>query len=168
MYRLVNVPGGTDEEQAVSRLEVSCERQVGAPAATVYGYIADMAEDHPRFLPEAFSGFEVESGGVGAGTVIRYKVTVGGRTRAYRSVVDEPEPGRVLTESDTNSSTVTTWRVSPSGPGCQVRISTTWEGAGGLGGFFERLFGPRVMQRIYADELERLDAHAQERAAAAP
>jgi hypothetical protein len=41
-----------------------------------------------------------------------------------------------------------------------VRISTTWEGSSGVGGFFERLFAPRVMRGIYADELERLDAYA--------
>jgi len=41
-----------------------------------------------------------------------------------------------------------------------VAISTAWEGAGGIGGFFERLFAPRVMRGIYADELDRLDAYA--------
>jgi hypothetical protein len=41
-----------------------------------------------------------------------------------------------------------------------VEISTRWEGAGGIGGFFERLFAPRVMRGMYADELERLDAYA--------
>ena len=41
-----------------------------------------------------------------------------------------------------------------------VRISTTWEGAGGIGGFFEGLFAPRVMRGIYTDELKRLDAYA--------
>ena len=133
-------------------------------ASKVYRYIADMVEHHPRFLPEAFSGFGVESGGVGAGTVIRFNLTAGGRTRAYRNVVDEPEPGRVLRESDTNSSAVTTFTVDPSGLGCKVRILTSWEGAGGVGGFFERLFAPRVMQRIYTDELERLDSYAREQA----
>jgi hypothetical protein len=43
-----------------------------------------------------------------------------------------------------------------------VRIDTAWEGAGGIGGFFERLFAPRVMKGIYADELERLNAYARE------
>ena len=42
----------------------------------------------------------------------------------------------------------------------QVESGATWEGAGGIGGFFERLFAPRVMRGIYADELERLDAYA--------
>lgn len=137
-----------------------------APAATVYGYIADH-EQHARFLPPAFSDFEVESGGVGAGTVTRFKVKAGGRTRAFRMRVEEPEPGRVLTESDTESTLVTTWTVTPEGESSRVEISTVWEGAGGIGGFFERLFAPRVMQRIYLEELERLDAYARERSAAA-
>ena len=79
--------------------------------------------------------------------------------------VAEPEPGRVLSESDTNSSLVTRFTVSPEGAHSRVSISTTWEGAGGVGGFFERMFAPRVMRALYADELQRLDAYARERAA---
>jgi hypothetical protein len=45
-----------------------------------------------------------------------------------------------------------------------VQISTTWDGAAGVGGFFERLFAPKVMQGIYADALERLNAYAREHA----
>ena len=74
--------------------------------------------------------------------------------------VAEPEPGRILTESDACSSLVTRYTVAPEGSKSLVRISTTWEGWGGVGGFFERLFAPRVMRGIYADELERLDAYA--------
>ena len=73
---------------------------------------------------------------------------------------EEPEPGRVLTESDTGSSLVTTWTVTPEGRDSRVRIETRWQGAGGVGGFFERLFAPRVLRRIYTDELERLDRYA--------
>ena len=51
----------------MARILISAERSVEAPAETVYGYIADMREHHPRFLPPAFSDFRVESGGVGAG-----------------------------------------------------------------------------------------------------
>lgn len=141
---------------------VSAEHTVDAPADAVYGYIADMREHHPRFLPPAFSDFQVESGGVGAGTITRFTVTAGGRTRQYRMQVAEPEPGRVLTESDTSSSLVTKTTVTPQGGASLVRISTTWEGAAGIGGFFERLFAPRAMRGIYADELERLNAYARE------
>jgi hypothetical protein len=139
---------------------VSAERTVDAPAGAVYGYIADMRGHHPHFLPPAFSDFQVESGGVGEGTITRFTLTAGGRTRQYRMTVAEPEPGRVLTESDTGSSAVTTFTVTPQDGQSVVQIATTWEGAGGIGGFFERLFAPRVMRSIYADELERLDAYA--------
>ena len=54
--------------------------------------------------------------------------------------VTEPEPGRVLVESDTNSSLVTTTTVTPDGSASWVRISTTWDGR--ASGFFERLFAP--------------------------
>jgi hypothetical protein len=43
-----------------------------------------------------------------------------------------------------------------------VRISTTWDGAGGIGGLFESVFAPRVMRAVYADELKRLGSHARE------
>ncbi len=137
---------------------------VEAPAELVYGLIADHHEHHPQFLPPAFSDFQVESGGVGAGTVTTFKVTAGGRTRSYRMTVEEPEAGRVMTESDSESSLVTTWTVEPEGGSCRVRISTSWEGAGGIGGFFERMFAPRVMRGIYADELERLNQYARQQA----
>jgi uncharacterized protein YndB with AHSA1/START domain len=145
----------------MARILISVERGVEAPAEAVYGYIADMRE-HPRFLPPAFSDFRVESGGVGAGTLTRFKMTAGGRTREYQMKVTEPEPGRVLTESDTNSSAVTTFTVSPQDGASLVQISTSWDGAPGIGGFFERMFAPRVMRAIYVDELNRLDAYARE------
>jgi Polyketide cyclase / dehydrase and lipid transport len=143
-------------------ISVSAERTVGAPAPEVYSYIADHREHHQHFLPPAFSDYQVESGGVGAGTITRFTFTAGGRTRQIRHQIAEPEPGRVLTESDTLSSSVTTWTVTPAGNDCQVQISTTWQGASGVGGFFERMFAPRVLRGIYADELSRLDAYARE------
>ena len=145
-------------------IHVTAERTVNAPADEVFGYIRDMSV-HPKFRPPAFSDFHVESGGVGTGT-ITFKVTAGGRTRDYRMTVDEPEPGRVLRESDNNSSLITKFTVTPrenaaaSGAASRVEISTTWQGAGGIGGFFERTFAPRAMKALYEDELERLDAYA--------
>jgi hypothetical protein len=82
--------------------------------------------------------------------------------------VAEPEPGRVLTESDTNSSLVTTWTVTPQNGSAHVRIATAWKGAGGIGGFFERLFAPRVMRGLYLDELDRLNTYAREQASSGP
>ena len=75
-------------------------------------------------------------------------------------VVTEPDPGRIMVESDSASSMVTTTTVTPRDGTSLVRFTTTWEGAGGIGGIFERIFAPRVMRGIYADELERLNAYA--------
>jgi Polyketide cyclase / dehydrase and lipid transport len=146
----------------MTTVRASAEGTVAAPAETVYGYLADYERHHPRFLPPAISSPQVEEGGVGAGTVFRCTVTAGGRSREYRMRVAEPEPGRVLSESDLGSSLVTTFTVVPQGAGCAVRIETTWSGASGVGGFFERMFAPRAMGRIYADELERLAAYARD------
>ena len=146
----------------MARNVVSAEGTVDAPADAVYRYLADMRDHHPRFMPPAFSDFQVESGGTGAGTITRFKMTVGGRTREYRMHIAEPEPGRVLTESDMNSSAVTTFTVSPRGSASLVQISSAWDGAGGIGGLFERMFAPGFLRAIYRDELKRLGAYARE------
>jgi uncharacterized protein YndB with AHSA1/START domain len=156
------------KKRLMETVQVTAERVIDAPAEAVYGYIADMREHHQRFLPPAFSDFGVDSGGVGAGTVTHFKLTAGGRTREYSMSVAEPEPGRVLTESDTKSSLVTTWTVIPQSGSSRVRISTAWNGAGGIGGFFERLFAPRVMRGLYLDELDRLNSYAREQASSRP
>ena len=145
-----------------SEIRVMVERPVSAPAERVYRFLADYREHHPRFLPPAFSDFQVEQGGVGAGTVVRFRLRTGGRSRVFRQRVEEPTPGRVLTESDLDSSAVTTFTVMPEGDHSRVRITTTWQGAGGIGGLFERLFAPRVLRSLYADELTRLDRYARE------
>ena len=77
----------------MAKIVVSAERVVDAPAEAVYRYVADMREHHPRFLPPAFSDFRVEQGGVGAGTVTRFRVAAGGRSRSYHMRVSEPTPG---------------------------------------------------------------------------
>ena len=148
----------------MSEVYVMAEGLVGAPAQRVYELIADHREHHPKFLPTNFSNVEIEQGGVGAGTITTFTMSAGSRSRNYRMRVAEPEPGRVLTESDTTSSLVTTWTVTPDGDRTRVRIETRWDGAPGVAGFFERLFAPPAMRRIYNDELRRLDKYAREQA----
>jgi uncharacterized protein YndB with AHSA1/START domain len=144
----------------MAEIRVSAERDIAAPPEQVYSYIADYVNHHPRFLPPNFSNFKVEEGGVGAGTFISYHLKAGARERDYRMRVAEPQPGRVLTESDTGSSLVTSFTVTPKGDVSHVRIETSWQGAGGIGGFFERTFAPRVLRSLYDDELDRLDDYA--------
>ncbi|MHB1929106.1 MAG: SRPBCC family protein [Acidimicrobiales bacterium] len=118
-------------------------------------------------MPAAFSDFETIEGGAGAGTLHRFKVRAGGRTREYTMRVSEPEPGRVITEADQGSSLVTNFTVKPSSAdSCRVLISPSWDGAGGVGGFFERLFAPGAVRRMYADELANLDRYARQQSEA--
>ena len=149
----------------MSTVTAAATRTVDAPAVVVFRCLSDFREHHHRFLPPAFSNFDVEEGGTGEGTVVSFSVTAGGRSRRYRMRVTVTEPGRVLVERDSGSSLVTTFTLTPEGDRTQVRIETTWKGAGGVGGFFERMFAPGAMKRIYDDELTRLDVYARKLAA---
>lgn len=143
-------------------IQVVAERAVGAAAAVTYRYLADYRAHHHRFLPPAFSAWRVERGGVGAGTVVRYRVTLAGRARDFRVTVAEPEPGRVLTECDLKTDTLTTFTVVPDGERSRVRFETAWPATGGIAGAVERLLAPRLLRRLYAAELDRLDRYAQQ------
>ncbi|MDP9366105.1 MAG: SRPBCC family protein, partial [Chloroflexota bacterium] len=85
--------------------------------------------------------------------------------RGYAARAAEPEPGRLLTETDPGTGSVTSFTVTPNGEGSRVRIETPWPGAGGLAGLVERFLAPRLLHRLDADELARLDHYARERAA---
>jgi polyketide cyclase/dehydrase/lipid transport protein len=149
----------------MGKVTATAERTIDAPADKVRALVADYAETRPKLLTEHYRDYEVTEGGVGAGTKAGWKLqATSKRVRDVKATVSEPTPG-TLVETDANSSMVTTWTVSEAGEKSLVRIETSWDGAGGVGGFFERLFAPRVMRRTYLDELERLDRYAREQAA---
>jgi uncharacterized protein YndB with AHSA1/START domain len=144
----------------MGKITVEQSAVVDAPPDRVYSILADYREGHPRILPKKyFTNLSVEQGGQGAGTILSVTMKVGGRERNSRMEVSEPEPGRVLVERDTRSSSVTTFTVTPEAGGQKstVRIETEWQGAGGVGGFFERMFAPGMLKKVYAEELELLD-----------
>jgi hypothetical protein len=142
------------------KITATAERRVCAPADRVYGYIRDFNDHHPYFLPPEFSDLVVEEGGVGAGTVHRFTLTLGGKARTARVRVDEPVPGRVLTETEPISGLVTTFTVQPTGEHeCRVSIDTVYE-ARGMRGAVERLAVPRMLERLYQAELVLLERYA--------
>jgi hypothetical protein len=141
---------------------------IRASARVVYRMIADYRESHPRFLPKKyFPLLEVERGGVGDGTVIRFQVRTAGRIREMRAEISEPAPGHVLVETDVKTGTRTTFTVTAEGAGeaCRVDISTEWE-AKGLRGWIERMTAPPILRRIYVEELANLAALAERQAGA--
>jgi hypothetical protein len=147
----------------MAMIHAMTERTVAAPADRVYAILADYREHHPRILPPAFSDLVIEQGGTGAGTVIRFRLTLGGRTQTFRQRVDEPQPGRTLTETDLDTGAVTSFTVTPAGDSSRVRIKTSYE-RGGLRGLLESVVAPTMLRRLYADELTRLDRYAREQA----
>jgi hypothetical protein len=142
----------------MAKITVEAEGAVGAPPDFTYRFIAD-DNHHRHFLPDAITNFKTLKGGIGRGTVHSFTLTAGKRVRDYVMRVDEPEPG-VITETDENSSLVTRFHVTQDGAASRVRITTQWDGAGGVGGFFERKFAPKVLQEIYAEKLMKLDRYA--------
>lgn len=145
---------------------LTAHRRVRAPAPIVWEVLIDYRHHHPAILPAAFSNLAVVAGGRGAGTELTSDLTLLGTTRRIRSVIAEPEPGRVLAEVDPDSQTVTRFVVTPAEGGCDVTIETTWPTAPGLGGWLAGVFGNALLQRLYAEELDRLDAYAARIAAA--
>ncbi|GER82308.1 hypothetical protein KTAU_09460 [Thermogemmatispora aurantia] len=144
----------------MSRIIVQSEKVISGKPEDIYAILADYKGRHPQILPANFQDYRVEQGAQGEGTVVSFRLHAGGRERLYRMRVSEPVRGQTLTESDLNSSLITTWTVTPldDGQRTQVRIATMWEGGSGLGGFFERLFAPLGLRRIYNQTLASLAA----------
>ncbi|MER6081454.1 SRPBCC family protein [Streptomyces sp. NPDC001833] len=141
----------------MAQVEATTERVVAADAETVFDAIADYSGTRAKLLPEHFSEYEVREGGDGEGTLVHWKLqATSKRVRDCLLEVSEPTDGE-LVEKDRNSSMVTTWRVTPAGEGkSKVVVHTTWQGAGGIGGFFEKTFAPKGLGRIYDAVLDKL------------
>jgi len=146
---------------------VTATARIHAAPEIVYAIIADYRNGHPRIVPDVFSGLTVERGGIGEGTIIRFRVRIFGISRSFRAAVTEPEPGRVLVETDLDSNgAVTTFTVNP-GPdlaNSEVTISTELPARTGLLGVIQRFVTSRFLQPLYVKELALLAACAAERA----
>ncbi|MDT0307897.1 SRPBCC family protein [Streptomyces sp. DSM 44917] len=140
-------------------VEAVARRDIEAGADAVYAALADYRETHGRLLPEQFTAYEVREGGEGAGTVVFLRLQATSK-RVRECLLDVTEPGeRTLVETDRNSTLTTTWTVRENGAGgARAEVRTTWQGAGGVGGVFERIFAPRGLAAIYDRLLANLAA----------
>lgn len=152
----------------MAQVEAATQREIQARPEEVFSTLADYGGTRRKLLPEQYSEYEVREGGDGEGTLVHWKLqATSKRVRDCLLEVTEPADGE-LVERDRNSSMVTTWRVTPgSGDGgARVSVTTVWDGAGGIGGFFERTFAPKGLARIHDAVLERLAAESESAAAA--
>jgi len=143
----------------MAQVTVTAQRVIHGPAEQVRAALADYQNVRPKILTEHYSDYQLEGGGQGAGSLVHWKLAATEkRVRDQLVEVSEAEGG-ALVERDQNSSMVTTWTVSPADGGhSTVEVHTTWNGAGGIGGFFERTFAPAGLRRIYDGVLGKLDS----------
>jgi hypothetical protein len=140
----------------MARVVVKETIQLTESPERVLEFLRDYRESRPRILTSNWTAYRVEQGGKGEGTIYAYHFTAGGRERDYRLHVAE-RAGR-LEEQDQGSTFVSTWSVEPAPGGSLVTIESSWEGATGVGGFFEARFAPRGLRRIYAQVLAALQS----------
>lgn len=152
----------------MKQIEAQSTAVLDARPEDVYATIADYRQGHPNILPKRnLYDLQVEEGGYGAGTTIRFKSRMYGNEQSFYQRVSEPEPGRVLVEQDIdsprNEASIFTVLPVEQGRKAQVTIATTMNSSRGLTGVIERSIVPPALRRIYREELRLLEAAAQKR-----
>ncbi len=128
---------------------------VNAEPAAALAAVADYQSVRPKILSPQYSDYQVLQGGQGAGTVAKWRLQAT-KSRVRDVQVNVDVAGHSVIENDANSSMVINWTVAPAGPGSSVTVKTTWTGAGGIKGFFEKTFAPLGLKRIQGEVLANL------------
>ncbi|MFZ2509578.1 MAG: SRPBCC family protein [Gordonia sp. (in: high G+C Gram-positive bacteria)] len=129
--------------------------EIAAAPEVVLAALSDYQSVRPAVLPANYRDYRVDEGGTGAGTVVHW-ILQATENRSRDVLADISTTTDSVTETDRNSSMVTVYRVSPAGAGSRVETTTRWQGAGGIGGFFEKTFAPKGLARIQASLLDNL------------
>lgn len=136
---------------------------INAEPQAVLTAVADYQNVRPRILSPQYRDYRVLQGGQGQGTVAKWKLqATKSRVRDVQASVDVA--GHTVIEKDANSTLVTNWTVAPAGPGSSVTVKTTWTGAGGVKGFFEKTFAPLGLKKIQSEVLTNLKKEIEGRA----
>jgi hypothetical protein len=140
-------------------IHASAEASLAADAEFVYGILADYRHGHPAILPaKYFRNVVVDAGGTGAGTRLRFQMPTLLGWRDFSVEISEPEPGRVIEETQA-AGIVTRFTVDPvAGGHCRVRIETNYQRAG-IAGWIESRLAPPFQRKIFLEELLALVEH---------
>jgi hypothetical protein len=162
----IDTSGSHNKENTMSNwLHVEMSHVIDASPAQLYAIVRDYHVGHPAILPKEYftKGLTVEQGGVGAGTIIRTSVTMWGNEYPFRAIVSEPEPGRLLVETDTESGQYTHFIFEPLNGGRQTRVTFASEFpmVKGFMGLIQRLSMPSIVRKMYVKELHNLAEYAQ-------
>jgi ribosome-associated toxin RatA of RatAB toxin-antitoxin module len=136
----------------MAEVRATAQKSVAAPVEKVFALVADTSRRR-ELLPAAYVDVRV----VGDPPVVSYTLHAGGRERDYAMRQLPADDLRSFTEEDEGSSLVTRWNFTPATAGeTTVAITTTWQGAGGIGGFFEKTFAPKGVSKLHTQTLENL------------
>ena len=128
---------------------------INAAPDVVLTAVADYQTVRPKILSQHYRDYQVVQGGQGQGTVAKWKLrATESRVRDVQANIDVA--GHTVIEKDANSSMVTNWTVAPAGDGSTVTVKTSWDGAGGVKGFFEKTFAPLGLKKIQGEVLANL------------
>lgn len=123
---------------------------IAAAPDAVLAAVADYQDVRPAILPANYRDYQLKD----ASTV--HWILQATEKRSRDVLADIVVTDDAVTETDRNSSMVTVYQVSPAGTGSRVEVTTSWQGAGGVGGFFEKTFAPKGLGRIQAELLGNL------------
>jgi polyketide cyclase/dehydrase/lipid transport protein len=139
----------------VGQVKATSTILIDAEPPAVLDAVADYRNVRPKILSQQYSEYEVLEGGQGQGTIAKWRLqATESRVRDVQVSVDVA--GHTVIEKDANSSMVINWTVAPAGPGSSVTVTTTWTGAGGVKGFFEKTFAPLGLKKIQGEVLGNL------------
>lgn len=140
---------------------VEVSKQMNFPQDRIFTVLADYRNHHPNIVPrQYFKDLQVLVGGQGAGTQVQVQMRVMGVERDFLMTVAEPEPGRILTETDEQSGTHTSFIIEPlNGDGSRVTISSRFKTGVGLSGWMEKMVTETITRRIYKQELQLLESY---------
>ncbi len=142
----------------MSSNKFSVSAKINSSSKVVYAIIADYRDAHPKILPKPpFVSLIVEQGGIGVGTIVRVQMKVLGKIQKFRTVVTEPEPGRVLVETnDTGYITTFTVESIDDGKNSFVTFTTGIPDSSGLFKNFVFRLTKLMLTPVYKQELENL------------
>jgi hypothetical protein len=121
---------------------------VRATPEQVLAFLTDLPS-RAKILTGNYSAINVEPD-----NVLAFHFSAANRERDYR--LKSTQGATSILEKDELSSFVNEWEVVPAPEGSAVRLTAAWEGAGGIGGFFEARFAPLGLKRIYGEVLANL------------
>lgn len=149
----------------MSMLNVIASAVVEASPEEVYAVFSDYEVAHKAILPKPyFAEMVVLAGGQGAGTVVDVHMEVLGNKKTYHLTVTEPEPGRLLVETDYKTGEGTRFIMEPLANGRQTRVTidSKFNVSSGFAGFMERLITPPITRYIFNKELANLADYLKE------